>query len=565
MPLRFAALLTVFTMACAPAPDLDLADPASHAALTTAPPPAGVPIGGPLGLGVSTMSPGQPFTLRATGAPAGTRVYFVYESPTGASPCFPALQGQCLGLSAFSTLGSAVAAADARLTLTLPPGVPAGFTARFQAAYISSAGPVLSNVTSQMVVPAVDTDLDTDTLHFPTDTPYDTSNRDTPYDTDTLMIETAILDTHIPYDTDTLYDTWDTAPPVDTDTRFDTATVDTDPPVDTDTPSDSWDTDTWLVVDTDPVDTGTIDTTPVDTGTIDTGTVDTDTIDTADTDPSDSYTLPIDTSGDTYGFNDTWDSADTDTANVVDTFVWTDSTPDSDNPLDSDTYVFVSVPAPKTYTEKCADDGVPIPPPWGAGAWKNEGQVKALFAGSTYTELWTWSGGGGSCAALPRYTTTAASPISLFGVICTSSTGDTCFWDNLDKTSGARLPVNAGYRVGDGQGADQLGEVCTECHRGDNMWVKLPTEPTKVLRPRKSAGWDAIHAPANWTNGQAATAPPRGPRCGGCHVTPVLTKDWCDIAKSMVRRGVMPRKGLKAGTALAAEWNLVKAACNALP
>ncbi|HMV69415.1 MAG TPA: hypothetical protein PKA64_21415, partial [Myxococcota bacterium] len=386
---------------------------------------------------------------------------------------------------------------------------------------------------------------------LPDDTGRDTAG-DTWRDTDVVVPDTYVVDTA----------GW---PVDDTDAPDDSAAVDTDAPDDTGGVVDTGADDTWT--DTDPSVDTSWDDSGLDSAVVDTAGSDTY-ADTADTgyvvDTSYVDTAPGDTSaGDTDDSADD-DSGGEDTSAPPDTDVDTDVDTDTED-SDVDTAETGAAADTATYISRCKKDMVPIPPPWGDPAWKNEGQLTQIFAGRGKTELWTATVGQGQCASLPRYAADGTT-VRLFGQICTNLTsGKTCFWDNVDPANaGARVGVPNGYRPRDGLGGDKLDENCTACHRGENPWVKLPTEPTKVLRDPAQAAWTPVDPQKGWDNGQN----PGGPACGGCHDVPNLTQRYCGIALSMVNppngglRAMPPPVGMPPAAAnLPANWPGFRAAC----
>jgi hypothetical protein len=200
------------------------------------------------------------------------------------------------------------------------------------------------------------------------------------------------------------------------------------------------------------------------------------------------------------------------------------------------------------YVVSCRGAGVPIAPAWGDPAWKLAGDLdqKKLFAGSGKTQLWTYSppAGGGVCAALPRFASDDS--IRLFGVLCVNlRTGSTCFWDNADA-AGNRIAVQPGYTLTTALGADKLLENCSKCHRGDNPFIVVPSQPTAALselwaNARPTGPYRPLGAP-QWQNPPATE---KIPTCGDgtCHNLPALSENFCGLGLNMIRDGVMPDGG----------------------
>ena len=191
------------------------------------------------------------------------------------------------------------------------------------------------------------------------------------------------------------------------------------------------------------------------------------------------------------------------------------------------------------YMAQCRKAGVPLPPPWGSAGWHKVGELspQLIFAKEKgRTELWTAETGEGVCAAIPRATKGTA--IDVFGVICTSKQGNTCFWDNIYSGIDKKIaPINAGFDIKYfGRGADRLDEYCTDCHRGTTPWIRVAGQPTINLK-QLSSTWRPI-APDGWKS-------PDGPviqGCSKCHAMPQLNKSYCAVVKNMVATNVMPPK-----------------------
>jgi hypothetical protein len=107
-----------------------------------------------------------PLTLTATGALPGETVRFAFSTQVGAGPCPPIFGGLCLDLVAPSVLGSAVAdaAGTTYIILTVPPTVPEGASANFQAVIARGTGgssseksPPVSSVAQHLWVDPVHT------------------------------------------------------------------------------------------------------------------------------------------------------------------------------------------------------------------------------------------------------------------------------------------------------------------------------------------------------------------------------------------------------------------------
>jgi hypothetical protein len=181
------------------------------------------------------------------------------------------------------------------------------------------------------------------------------------------------------------------------------------------------------------------------------------------------------------------------------------------------------------YMAQCRQNGVPLPPPWGPD-WKKIGSLSPQFIFAKEkgrTELWTYETDQGVCAAIPRATN--GSTVDVFGVICTSINGNTCFWDNIYAGIDKKItPINPGFDIKRfGRGADRLTEYCTDCHRGPTPWIRVANQPTSKL-VQISEKWRPL--PKSWEF-------PAGTYiegCSGCHAMPKLTKSYCLVVKEMM-------------------------------
>jgi hypothetical protein len=91
----------------------------------------------------------------------------------------------------------------------------------------------------------------------------------------------------------------------------------------------------------------------------------------------------------------------------------------------------------------------------------------------------------GACIALPRGT---GLPGTLLGIICQSATtGQACFWDNKRADDPNQRPVgwaNLRLSIADLADGSNLQDNCTNCHRGNNVFLIPPDDQTwaKLLR-----------------------------------------------------------------------------------
>ena len=204
--------------------------------------------------------------------------------------------------------------------------------------------------------------------------------------------------------------------------------------------------------------------------------------------------------------------------------------------------------ASTSYGQECSKQGVPIPPPLSSASWRSLGRLpndRVFASQAPHTEVLfhkaTESGSGnllGICLALPRSkagTGDSAGALELLGVICQSKrTGRACFWDNIDRTlpNQVKRLTGASYRAVDinrFQDGKALGENCTNCHRGDNVYIVhadtiLAKAPDMAQAMRDPAARYQPIGQAAWKN-PAHASPPSD--CAQCHGLPALTKEYC--------------------------------------
>jgi hypothetical protein len=143
------------------------------------------------------------------------------------------------------------------------------------------------------------------------------------------------------------------------------------------------------------------------------------------------------------------------------------------------------------YMGDCDRGGVPVPPDFAtAGSlWTHQGNLITNMADpGGAAQVWTWahSGRRGACVALPRGT---GAGNDVAGIICQgAASGNACFWDNLDRATGDRIPwAGATLVIKELQDGTMLAQNCTGCHRGNNVYLLAPDDPTwcRLLRGGK--------------------------------------------------------------------------------
>jgi hypothetical protein len=221
----------------------------------------------------------------------------------------------------------------------------------------------------------------------------------------------------------------------------------------------------------------------------------------------------------------------------------------------------VTTASGQAYIDECAAAGVPIPPtinlmdPAGLTGWKSQGFIPTTnqFIVGTPAEVRTYKSTApeGMCYALPRYTDSTLSTVFLDGVICMGKqSSKVCFWDNQWTVSGTvqafsfpagtQIPIGVpGTPGGKYQGGGKEiefgpGDVCTDCHAGENPYI---IHPKSNLAPGGPAVlWETLAgAPQNlpsmavnrydplvggsWPQNQLSQAGSTLPgACSACHV-----------------------------------------------
>jgi hypothetical protein len=146
------------------------------------------------------------------------------------------------------------------------------------------------------------------------------------------------------------------------------------------------------------------------------------------------------------------------------------------------------------YMAFCRRRRVPVPPnlhqlypipPEGTQlvtGWVYQGklQTNLLFPGED-AYVWTYSDAmqRGACIALPRGNN--GQPNGLAGIICQSArTGNACFWDSRkrnDNDNWGSQPLIIPELKDASNLTEQASGVCTDCHRGNNVFLISPDDP----------------------------------------------------------------------------------------
>lgn len=267
--------------------------------------------------------------------------------------------------------------------------------------------------------------------------------------------------------------------------------------------------------------------------------------------------------------------------------------------------------AGQLYLNECAANKVPIPPPInrmdpaGLTGWKSQGFIPTAsqFIVGTPAEVRTYKSTSpeGMCYALPRYTDATLTQVELDGVICMSrETSKVCFWDNqMNKVgftfpAGTQIPIGvpdlsvdpAGrYQAGGFELLGGSGQVCTDCHAGENPYITHPrinlapglrwdslSEPPQSLPTFAPNRYDPIVASA-WPQNRFSQAESTVPsQCKTCHTKgdagrfPHLSNElpgYCGMVLARAINATMPPGS--PGSAAAAANTFMNTWCNAAP
>jgi hypothetical protein len=187
--------------------------------------------------------------------------------------------------------------------------------------------------------------------------------------------------------------------------------------------------------------------------------------------------------------------------------------------LDNDILLLATTASGREYIAECRNAGVPIPPRWGTDAWRYEGDLTTNFVGSgSPASVYTAESASpnGICVALPRI---SGSTISLLGIICLGrDTNNACFWDRANTPVGDQVPIE------DFLGGSALGDVCSDCHAGENPFVVHPGSPLDLGSRIKTTAWYTPLVNPIWPQNPGPSILPEivplgagDSRCTSCH------------------------------------------------
>lgn len=192
------------------------------------------------------------------------------------------------------------------------------------------------------------------------------------------------------------------------------------------------------------------------------------------------------------------------------------------------------------YQRSCRAESVPLPPDWPSARWISQGPLAFVFISQNLeAEVFAYKDPSvpGTCYALPRRDSSGS--IRFLGIICQSATtGKACFWDNKTVDD---LPITGpdiNLRISEIGNGLTLGETCSNCHRGDNVFNIHPGTALDLSRDDVVGGpyqtdTAVRYTPmgqAHWSNPgplTLPTAPDDESSCTSCHGLPEISPDYC--------------------------------------
>ncbi|NBA89002.1 hypothetical protein GVN16_24715 [Emticicia sp. CRIBPO] len=187
------------------------------------------------------------------------------------------------------------------------------------------------------------------------------------------------------------------------------------------------------------------------------------------------------------------------------------------------TVKMITVKSGEEYCRECIAAGVPIPKNMYGPEWRNLGEISEEFISeSSRAELLIYESTNpkGVCLALPRYAA-GTDNATLFGVICLGTeTGKVCFFDN----NNLKKDEVVDFKRWRGGASLVGGDVCTDCHAGENPYVVHPEKSAfaGILGRIKSPVWYDPIVAASWPQNPGPSnildGVPSPGRCNTCHV-----------------------------------------------
>ncbi|MEY4590589.1 MAG: hypothetical protein RL497_2665 [Pseudomonadota bacterium] len=273
----------------------------------------------------------------------------------------------------------------------------------------------------------------------------------------------------------------------------------------------------------------------------------------------------------------------------------------------------------QAYINECRNAGVPIPPPinqmdpTGLTGWRVEGFIpqSLQFIVGTPAELRSYRSitPEGMCYALPRYTDSTRTQVSLDGVICLGKqSSNMCVWDNQMPNAAGQvrgftfgaseiIPIGVPsvpggkYQAGGAEIEFGNGGECTDCHAGENPYIVHPRTTLRTTPAGAAVSWQSTSARsggdlptfslnryiplvgASWPQNQSSlTAAATPGACGGCHVKasagrlPHLSNQipgYCNTVLALAGLRTMPPSS--PGSQVATVNSLISSHCNAAP
>jgi hypothetical protein len=140
-------------------------------------------------------------------------------------------------------------------------------------------------------------------------------------------------------------------------------------------------------------------------------------------------------------------------------------------------------------------------------------------------------------------------------MICQSkTTGKACFWDNIAANGTRVIGTNISLDVRTIQNGSNLGETCTACHRGYNVFNIHPGSALDLGRKATvgrpyDTNPDVRYTPMgqpHWSNPGPLVLPAPAPKqssCLACHELPQTSSLYCGSVLRMAAMNTMPPFG----------------------